>query len=308
MDAGLTLVTGGAGFIGAHLTAYLMKQGYQVAVIDNLSSGNLANFDELGIEPEFVLGDISDSLTLSAFSGRNVQMIYHLAAQASVPKSVQAPLVDFDINVRGTLSVLEFARLCGATVIFPSTVSVYSPKSVKPIVETAVVHASSPYGAAKAAGENYCFAYANCYGIRVVVARLFNVYGPLMAKYVIHDFVRKLQANPAELTIIGDGEQRRDYLFVSDAVRALVLLAEHGESGEVYNLGSGLPTRITDLAYMIIQELELRDVKVIYTHESVTGDIHQWYADTSRLQNLGFVSQVPLPSGLRATIQSLLEN
>ncbi|HBL22519.1 MAG TPA: hypothetical protein DDZ40_00185 [Deltaproteobacteria bacterium] len=301
------LVTGGAGFIGAHLTSSLLEKGERVVVLDNMSSGKLANLQALKIAPEIIVDDISRKESLEPLKAYDVKKIFHLAAQASVPLSVKDPVRDFEVNVQGTINILEFARAKGASVVFPSTVSVYAPDCPKPISENAVVHASSPYGAAKAAGENYCFAYANCFGVRVVVARLFNVYGPLMAKYVIHDFVRKLKADPRSLRILGDGEQIRDYLYVSDAVRALLLLSEFGRSGQVYNVGSGNPVRITDLARLITDELGLKDVELEYTNEKITGDIHQWYADSARLAALGFKPEVSFAVGLHKTITSLTE-
>jgi UDP-glucose 4-epimerase len=306
MSKSIILVTGGAGFIGAHLVAHLYRQGQTVVVIDNLSFGTRKNLQMLDVEVELIEKDIADPVTLEPLRHYHVDTIYHLASQANVPLSVRQPVVDFNTNMRGTLNVLEFAREQGAQVIFPSTVSVYAKDTVKPIPETAVIHASSPYGAAKAGGENYCYAYTNCYGVRTVIARLFNVYGPLMAKYVIHDFVRKLQASPQVMTIIGNGQQVRDYTYVDDAVRALVLLAERGQAGTAYNLGSGIPTRVIDLARMICEEMGLSDVELICTNQEVVGDIAEWYADITRLRSLGFELQVSFRDGLRRTIQSIL--
>jgi UDP-glucose 4-epimerase len=284
----VTLVTGGAGFIGAHLVWALCRRGHDVVVLDDLSSGRLENLASLGVEVEVLQSDIANPESLRPLAGRTVDTIFHLASQASVPQSVQHPVPDFQTNLRGTLNVLEFARDRRAQVVFPSTVSVYDRHVPKPIAETALIHASSPYGAAKAGGENYCYAYSNCYGVRTAVARLFNVYGPLMAKYVMHDFVRKLQKNPKTLTIIGTGEQVRDYTYVTDAVAALVLLAERSAPGEVYNVGSGVPTKIRDLARVIAEEMGLTDVELICTNEAAVGDIPEWYADITRLRSLGY--------------------
>jgi len=303
----VTLVTGGAGFIGSHLVAYLYRQGHNVIVIDDLSTGKLRNLESLHVDVELIQADIADPSTLTPLLPRQVETIYHLASQADVPLSVRQPVADFNTNMRGTLNVLEFAREYGSKVVFTSTVAVYAKDSIKPISEDAPIRASSPYGAAKVGGENYCYAYTDCYGVRTVVARLFNVYGPLMAKYVIYDFVRKLYENPNTLTIIGNGNQVRDYTYVDDAVRALVLLAERGKSGEAYNLGSSVPTRIKDLARQICKEMGLTNVDLVCTNQEVMGDIAEWYADITRLCSLGYEPQVSFRDGLRRTVQFILE-
>jgi UDP-glucose 4-epimerase len=303
----VTLVTGGAGFIGSHLVAHLSRQGHNVIVIDDLSTGKLRNLESLDVDVELIQADIADPLTLMPLLPRQVETIYHLASQADVPLSVRQPVADFNTNMRGTLNVLEFAREHGSRVVFTSTVAVYAKDSIKPISEDAPIRASSPYGAAKIGGENYCYAYANCYGVNTVVARLFNVYGPLMAKYVIHDFVHKLQANPKVLTIIGSGNQVRDYTYVDDAVCALVLLAERGESGVAYNLGSGIPTRIRDLAHMIGEQMAQGNVELVCTNQEAVGDIAEWYADVTRLRSLGYKPQVSFRDGLQRTVQFILE-
>jgi len=304
----VTLVTGGAGFIGSHLVAHLSRQGHNVIVIDDLSSGKLSNLESLDVEVEFHQADIADPISLVSLSQRNIKTIYHLASQADVPLSVRQPVQDFNTNMKGTLNILEFARDNKSRVVFTSTVAVYARESVKPISEDASIHASSPYGAAKVGGENYCFAYTNCYGVNTVVVRLFNVYGPLMAKYVIYDFVHKLQANPNTLTIIGSGNQVRDYTYVHDAVRALVLLAEKGESGIAYNLGSGIPTRIKDLAHIISEHMGYGNVKLAFTNQEAVGDIAEWYADISRLRGLGYVPQVSFDDGLERTVRHILDS
>ena len=303
----VTIVTGGAGFIGAHLVATLHRRGVEVIIIDDLSSGKRENLDTLGVDVALLQADIADPESLRPLGRRKIDSIYHLASQASVPQSVRQPVEDFSTNLRGTLNVLEFAREHQAQVVFPSTVSVYASDNPKPLPESARIHASSPYGAAKAGAENYCFAYSNCYGVRTIVARLFNVYGPLMRKYVIYDFVCKLRKNPKTLTVIGTGEQVRDYTYVTDAVAALELLAEHGKCGEAYNVGSGIPTTIMEVARLISEEMGLCDVEMVCTNERPVGDIQEWYADVGRLRGLGYEPQVSLREGVRRTVRDILD-
>ena len=302
------LVTGGAGFIGAHLSAQLQRQGWHVIILDDLSEGSRANLRFLNVDADLVVADVAEKTAWDALTGCAVDTIFHLAGQANVPKSVQDPLFDFHTNVLGTLNALEFARREQVRkVLFASTVSVYAPDVAMPITEDRPTRASSPYGASKAAGENYCTAYAKSYDLDITVFRLFNVFGPLMTKYVIHDLVRKLQADPHRLVILGDGSQVRDYLYVDDAARAFLLAAERGQPGAVCNLGSGIPVRISDLAQHVIAEMGLDGVEVEYTMASWPGDINAWYADITRLRELGFCPTVFWQEGLGRTVRFLLD-
>jgi UDP-glucose 4-epimerase len=303
------LITGGAGFIGTHLASHLARQGWDVTIVDDLTEGRETNLEFLGVEAELIALDIAEPGALERLSGRAFDAIFHLAAQASVPRSVERPDFDFRANVVGTFHVLEFMRCRSIPkLVFPSTVSVYSPDAEMPLKETTPIHASSPYGAAKAAAENYCFAYASSYGLNVTVLRLFNVYGPLMRKYVIHDLVRKLQRDPKRLVMLGDGNQVRDYLYVDDAARAFALAAEKGRKGDVYNVGSGNPVRIADLARKLADIMGLQKVNFECTMESWPGDIKTWFADLTKITALGFAPQMPWDEGLRRTVEFLIEH
>jgi UDP-glucose 4-epimerase len=302
------LITGGAGFIGAHLAFRLAKLGWEVVVADNLAAGSEANFRYLGVSPALALVDVSCAKAVDTLAERPFDWVFHLAAQASVAKSSDDPLQDFDVNVRGSVNILELARRIKCQkMVFASSVAVYSPNAQVPITEEAPTHASSPYGAAKAAGENYCFAYAASYGLPVVVLRLFNIYGPLMRKYFIHDIVRKLQKDPQKLVLLGDGSQVRDYTYVDDAVRAFVLVAERGVNGDVYNVGSGDPVNIGDLAREIAALMGHGGVELSWTGKSWAGDTPRWWADGAKLQKLGFQPQVTRRSGLAQTVGFLVK-
>lgn len=303
------LVTGGAGFIGAHLSAHLWRNGWHVIVLDDLSEGRESNLDSLSADVELMVRDVAEPGALAELDSRPIDVVFHLAAQASVPKSVEEPESDFRTNVLGTMNVLEFVRHRKiAKLVFPSTVSVYSSDALMPLKETAPIHASSPYGAGKAAAENYCFAYAISYQLNITVLRLFNVYGPLMCKYVIHDIVRKLQKNSKRITLLGDGNQIRDYLYVDDAVQAFLIAAEKGTRGDVYNVGSGVPVRIIDMAREIASNMGLENVDIECTMESWPGDIKAWYADVSKVSKIGFRPQTPWREGLSKTVQYLTEH
>ncbi|MFI5212913.1 MAG: NAD-dependent epimerase/dehydratase family protein [Gemmatimonadales bacterium] len=299
------LVTGGCGFIGLHLSAHLERTGWTALLLDRPSPDCRPRLDALGVKAALIEGDIADERIWTSLAGSGIDTVFHLAGQADVARSSREPVEDFRINVGGTLNALEFARREKIRkVVFPSSASVLAPGSPMPLKESTPMRASSPYGAAKAAGENYCYAYAHAYKMNVTVLRLFNVFGPMMTRFVIHDLTRKLQNDPTQLTILGDGNQVRDYLYIDDAVRGFVLAAERGEAGAVYNMASGIPVRIRDLAQQIIAALGLRDVKIHYTMETWPGDVREWYADTTLFASLGFRAEVPWEEGLRRTLES----
>jgi nucleoside-diphosphate-sugar epimerase len=174
-----------------------------------------------------------------------------------------------------------------------------------PLCETAYVRPTSPYAAGKVAGEAYCAAYHRSYNIDVRVARLFSVYGIGMTKFVIHDLIRKIQRNPRRIEIRGDGEQIRDYLYIDDAVRGLVHIAEHGEAGQDYNLASGVPVRLLDLALQIAALMGYPEIEIVPTGELSPGDVPKWYADISKIRRIGFTPQVSFDEGLLRTIRYL---
>ncbi len=300
------LVTGGAGFMGAHLTAVLRRRGWDVVVVDNGSAGAVENLKYLGVDTPIVWADLVDPTALSKLGLQPPDVLFHLAGNANVPRSVENPILDFQANVLGTLNVLEYSRSNGVKkVVFPSTASVYRPGVPMPVHEDAPVHASSPYGAAKVAAENYCYAYATSYGLDVTVLRFFNVYGPLMRRFAIHDMVRKLQQDPTRLEVLGDGQQIREYLYVEDAARAFVVAAEKGLPGQVYNVGTGSPITLRSLADAIIASMGLTRVRVECTMRSWPGDVKVWYADGSKFASLGFAPAMGWEQGLRATISYL---
>lgn len=288
------VVTGSAGFIGRHLADTLIRHGVDVVAID------LQPIDGEG-GARVVRADLSEPRVLDDHLTPDT-VIFHLAARANVPASVEDPAGDFRNNVVALFEVLESARRARCMLVFPSSAAVYDPSSESPLPETALTRPSSPYGAAKLAGESYCVAYHRTYGLDVRIARLFNVYGPGMRQFVIHDLVRKLERNGDELEILGDGQQIRDYLYVDDAVRAFVAIAEHGEPGQDYNLACGEPTTIMDLARRIARLMGYPGVRIRPTGRSWPGDIPRWYADTAKLKTLGFAPEVDLETGLRRTI------
>jgi UDP-glucose 4-epimerase len=287
------VVTGASGFIGQALVRFLNAADWDVIAIDRRpfpDPGQRALTVDVAA-PDALRGVLDDRTT-----------VFHMAASADVAASVANPRHDFDNTFRGVFEVLEAAREAGSRVVFPSTASIFDSSNQLPLPERAFPRPSSPYAAGKLGGEAYCHAYHRCYGLDIRIARLFSVYGTGMRRFAIHDIIRKIQQNSAELTILGDGTQVRDYLFIDDAVRGLVMLATDGAAGEEYNLASGEPVQLLDLARTIAELMGHPDIQIRTTGRSFPGDTPRWYADISKVRRLGFEPSVDLRTGLQRTI------
>ncbi len=295
------LVTGGAGFIGYHLTKKFSTLTSDLTIYDNLSSGTMANVKDVP-KAKFVKGDILDLKTLCSLPKQD--LIYHLAAQVVVGYSMENPLADFETNAKGTLYVLEKARKDDSKVIFASSAAVYGNPTVFPTPESYGFHPFSCYGLSKVVGEQYCQMYREQYGLDIVITRFANVYG-LRCHGVIHDFLEKLVKNPDRLEILGTGKQCRDFVHISDVVAALILLGQkEGVNGEVYNLGLGKTTSILELADLILKILNLhKRTKVTTTGVSWQGDVTKIWFDISKAKKeLGWVPKVSLEESIKEVI------
>jgi len=291
------VVTGASGFIGQALVRHLADHGWDVTAVDRRPFPDGSR--------RFVQGDVAQAGTLDGLLDRET-ILFHLAASADVAKSVADPRADFDNTFRGVFEALEAARHAGSRLIFPSTASIFDASNVLPLPERAFPRPSSPYAAGKLGGEAYCHAYHRCYGLDVRIARLFSVYGVGMFRFAIHDIVRKIQRNPFEVTILGDGTQVRDYLFIDDAVRGLELIATDGAAGEEYNVASGIPVTLMDLTRRIASVMGYPGIRIAPTGKSFPGDTPRWYADVAKIQSLGFEPRVDLERGLRLTVDWLV--
>jgi UDP-glucose 4-epimerase len=292
------VVTGASGFIGQALTARLAAAGQRVLAVDRNPPPHRS-------VPSRVL-DVAAPGALVAHLDEGAT-IYHLAASADVAASVRDPRHDLTHTFAALFEVLEAARQKRCRVIFPSTASVFDTGESLPLVERAFPRPTSPYGAAKLSAEAYCYAYHRSYGVDVRLARLFSVYGVGMRRFAIHDLIRKIQRNPAALEVLGDGQQVRDYLYIDDAVRGLVTVATRGAAGEDYNVASGEPVRLLDLARTIARLMGVPGMLITPTGRSFAGDTPRWFADTSKVRALGFRPAVPLEEGLRRTIAWMLQ-
>lgn len=306
------LVTGGCGFIGSHLVEALVAQGSRVWVLDSLRAGKLDNLRAVQSAVEIEVGDVRDAARVRELVERcQPQVVFHLAANASVPGSVEDPAYDFETNSGGTFVVLDALRECGCCkkVVLASSGAVYGQPQIFPIVEQHAVDPISPYGASKACAELTARMFCRVYEMPVVIARIFNTYGPRMARFVVLDFLRKLRRNPTQLEVLGDGQQTRDFTYVADTVQGLMVLAERGVAAEGYNISSGASTTVTELAHVLIAALGLEgQTQLTYTGNSWTGDAQRWEVSIDKIRGLGFSPEVQLSEGLQHTIRWYLEN
>jgi nucleoside-diphosphate-sugar epimerase len=303
------LVTGGGGFIGSHLAGALLERGHRVRVLDNFATGSRSNVLGLGEDVELIEGDIQ-SYERASNAVAGCEVVFHQAALPSVPRSVQDPLTSNATNVIGTLNVLLASRDHGVRrVVCASSSSVYGPgDGAAPKREDQPAVPISPYATAKLAGESYARSFTAVYGLETVALRYFNVFGPRQdptSQYaaVIPNFIGALLAGERPV-IFGDGEQSRDFTYVSNVVEAnlLAMDASSAVAGEVYNVACG--ERVT-LNHLVgeLRELLDADVEPIYAAPRA-GDIRHSLADLSRAREaLGYEPSVLLREGLERTIE-----
>lgn len=298
------LVTGGAGFIGSHLTDRLLADGCQVVVLDDFSTGrpeNLAHLEDasgLAVHPV----DVADHAAIRPhFDG--IDWVFHLAALADIVPSIQRPLDYHHANVDGTVSVLEAARQAGVKrFVYAASSSCYGIPDVYPTPETAPIRPQYPYALTKYLGEQAALHWHQVYGLPVISLRFFNVYGPRSRTSGVYGAVfgvflaQKLAGEP--FTVVGDGTQTRDFTFVTDVVKACVMAAESDRTGEVLNVGSGNTYRVNHL-------VELLDGEVIHIPKR-PGEPDCTFADTSKIQRLlGWEPEVSFEEGVRAMLENI---
>jgi UDP-glucose 4-epimerase len=304
-------VTGGAGFVGSHVVDRLLKEKLNVIVLDDLSSGKLENIKQHFGKKNFSLlkGDIRDERFVRRVI-RDVDAVIHHAALISVSESTENPLLTNDVNVTGTLNLLEASITCDVDrFIYASTCAVYGDTKTLPVREDYMPQPISPYGVSKLAAENYVRVFNDVYGLDTVCLRYFNVYGPRQAynQYsgVITQFMSCISEN-RNLTIFGDGEQTRDFVNVKDIVEANVLaLKSKGATGEIFNIATGVATKIEQLANMLLEAAGKPHLKILYDKPR-KGDIRHSYADISKAQKkLDYKPKIPLMKGLEELIENI---
>jgi len=302
------LVTGGAGFIGCNLVRYILAKGHDVVVVDNFATGKRQNMADFIDRIEFIEGDIRDREVMDrAVAGCSA--IFHEAALGSVPRSVEDPVTSHDVNVNGTLTVLEAARAAGVKrFIFAASSSAYGNREESPKHEAMTPLPASPYAASKVACEAYVRAYAACYGMETLSLRYFNVFGPYQdpeGPYaaVIPAFVSRLLRGQQPI-VYGDGEQSRDFCYIDNVCEAN-WLAAHAPAevcdGSVINIACNASTSLNQILE-ILRELLKTDIQAQYT-DPRPGDVRHSLADVSLAKELiGYEPKVFFAEGLRKAI------
>jgi UDP-glucose 4-epimerase len=306
--SGIALVTGGAGFIGSHIAEALAGRGAAVRVIDNLSTGHLENIEAIGAKVDFVRGDLADDATVRKVV-EDVEIIFHEAALPSVPRSVANPRETHLACVDGTFNLLLAAKEKGVRrLIYAASSSAYGDQPTLPKVESMKPEPLSPYAAAKLVGEYYCQVFTRTYNVETICLRYFNVFGPrqdpgspysgVVSRFI--DFLKKGERP----VIYGDGEQTRDFTYISNAVDANLLAAEANKGiGEVINVANGEQVTINEL-FRRLKEITGRDDIEPEYKEARTGDILHSLADISRARALlGYAPKIGLAPGLQATAE-----
>ncbi len=306
------LVTGGCGFIGSHLARNLLARGDCVRVLDSLVSGNSTNLGDELPRVEFFAGDLNDRTLLNrALAG--VEVVFHQAALASVPRSIEDPLATHAACVTGTLNLLHAARQAGVRrVVYAASSSAYGNQPTPLKSEQDLPSPLSPYAAAKLAAEHYCHAFFHSYGLETVCLRYFNVFGPRQdpnGPYaaVVPLFARKLLAGESPI-IYGDGLQTRDFTYIDNVVQANLLAATvPAAAGSTFNVGSGQATSLLDMLAQLQQILGTKLPPIFAPAR--TGDVRDSLADISRAREvLGYQPAVDLSEGLRRTVAAMTHN
>jgi UDP-glucose 4-epimerase len=298
------LVTGGAGFIGSNIVRLLIEQGHTVSVLDNLTSGYMRNLDPFP-SVRFIKGDVRDVAALSDATA-NAEVVFHLAASVGNMRSIDNPIEDSEVNLIGTLRVLEAARKAGTRkIVFSSSAGIFGELKQLPIAEDHPVEPDSPYGASKLAAEKQCLVYSKLFGIEAMCLRYFNVYG-INQRYdaygnVIPIFIHRI-LNGEPIVIFGDGEQTRDFVNVKDVAQANYKAAmAQGISG-AFNISSGKRISINELVRLLIQ-VSSRQPRV-ENGPIRKGDVRHSLADISKAKRaFGYDPAVDLTEGLQEYIR-----
>ena len=300
------VVTGGAGFIGSHMVDLLVARGYSVVVIDNLATGRAENLAQHRREPRVEFHEI-DMCTVTADSRlfKGADHVFHFGGIGDIVPSIERPLEYMRANVDGTLAVLEASRHAGVRkFVYAASSSCYGMATEVPTTEQAPIRPEYPYALSKYLGESAALHWAQVYRLPVISIRMFNVYGPRVRTTGAYGAVfgvflaQKLHGKP--FTVVGDGSQRRDFVFVTDVARAYLMAAESAETSQVFNLGSGNPQTINRL-------IELMGGDVVHVPKR-PGEPDCTWADIGRIQRaLGWKPEMAFPQGVAAMLGQIEE-
>jgi len=296
---GRILVTGGAGFIGSHLTKRLIEKGYDVIVLDNLSRGKVDNISQVMQTIDFIKGDIRDYELIDRLI-KNIDVVIHLAALSRVQPSIENPELCFDINVKGTEIIARICSKYNKKLIFASSREVYGTPKYLPVDEGHSLNPENPYGTSKVAAESIIRAYSKCYGLEYIILRLANVYGPRDFDRVIPIFINKALKN--EKLVVYGKDKILDFIYISDVVSAFIKALEINERNLILNVGSGIGTKLIDLAELI-KNIVSSNSRIIIK-ETRNGEVEEFIADISKIRSiLKWYPEIDLSNGIRHSIQ-----
>ncbi|MBQ7141166.1 MAG: NAD-dependent epimerase/dehydratase family protein [Bacilli bacterium] len=309
------LVTGGAGFIGSHLVERLLNNGHSVVVVDNYTLGKKENLNAVLNNKNLKIIECNIDETekfCELLKDEKFDIVYHLAANSDIQKGGQNPDVDFRDTFMTTRSVLELMKRNNIkNLFFSSTSAVYGDKTNQLLTEDmGDLKPISYYGGAKYASESFISSYAYMNDFNVVIFRFPNVIGPHLTHGVIYDFKKKLEKNPNELEILGDGTQTKPYIYVLDLIEAMIYLTKEFNLGvEIYNAGVETATSVTKIADIVCKELGYNNVTYKYTGGNVgwKGDIPKFQYDLSKIHNKGWTAKHTSDEAVEETVRSLIK-
>ena len=306
------LVTGGAGFIGSHLCDVLIADGHNVTVVDNLVLGKVENIEHLINNPNFrfLKEDLNNGHAMDMiFKDGEFDMVYHLAANSDIQKGGKDPMVDYQLTFNTTFNVLQMMKKYEVKkFFFASTSAIYGETYDVLNEDYGPLKPVSNYGAGKLASEAFISAFASTYHIQTWITRFPNVVGERFTHGVIYDFIHKLQKNPNELEVLGNGEQCKPYVYVKDLVAGIQFVINNSnEPYNVYMLGSDTRTKVKEIAAMVIEEMGL-NASIRYTggDRGWVGDVPEFRYDLTKVNNLGWKASYDSNGAVRKAIQMAL--
>lgn len=306
------LVTGGAGFIGSHLCDVLIADGHNVTVVDNLVLGKVENIEHLINNPNFRFfkEDLNNGHAMNMiFMDGEFDMVYHLAANSDIQKGGKDPMVDYQLTFNTTFNVLQMMKKYEVKkFFFASTSAIYGETYDVLNEDYGPLKPVSNYGAGKLASEAFISAFASTYHIQTWITRFPNVVGERFTHGVIYDFIHKLQKNPNELEVLGNGEQCKPYVYVKDLVAGIQFVINNSnEPYNVYMLGSDTRTKVKEIAAMVIEEMGL-NASIHYTggDRGWVGDVPEFRYDLTKVNNLGWKASYDSNGAVRKAIQMAL--